>query len=555
MTTPAITTKQRITFKQPKSSAKKTVTEVCKEEKNSTKQPKSVLKKNETEESKEEKKSPPAAELQFADSLISDLASDGEILYASATGSGILSRWSGVHWQAMGTDESERMALKWLADNAPARATARTAQACVATACLRANPLPMPQRDPLMTLIPVLDGVVKIHKDKDGAWVTTLEASRRDYGLTHQINCKFDIQPEAPEFIKFLNKIQPNLETQRYLQEYLGYCLTDNTDHQIGQIWLGKKAQNGKSTLAEIHAALHQKVAAMDLQKLSGFQALELIGSSLAYVDECPSGTIDEQTLKKYISGGRCPFERKNRDQISYSPTAKWIISANKIFTITDHSNGFWRRIAIVPFDVRISEEEKDVNLKERIIEKELGGVLHWCIEGLLRLLTRGRVSDMPAEVSALVTEIKTGTSNVNGFIDEEEVFLTDGSDYSSGKKDIHPHYMSEITWTPKTTIYAEYKEYALSTGTSSLSAEKFWARIEDVFDIKLPKKNKANLMDAGLGERERIVPISIRSPKVSGSFQCFADRLLKSTTQMSAARDGVAGAEFVRYLAEKNNR
>lgn len=438
------------------------------------------------------KKPTPSAELLFAQFVKKSTAADGGTRFAAD--GGVLYEWTGAHWQPLADSEAERMAWDWLVNEASHRATAKAACACVAAAALAALPLPARRQEPGRVTIPCKNGYLTLHAtgksggvDGGELWERTLEKPTRDAGMTYVLACDYSLKARAPEFERFVAQVLPDAEVRAYVQEYLGYTLLPDCRFQRAQFWLGAGA-NGKSTLAEIIAALHEKVAAMELDALDGFKLVNLLGSSLVYVDETPH-RIDEQRLKMLISGGLVQVDRKFRDPINLRPTAKWIILGNQLPAVSDQSAGFWRRLAIIPFSASFPDGSADPLIARRIIETELSGVLNWALGGLHRLLERGRFTQMP---EAVLSQIETGKRETNSVL---SWFVN---------SDIETDAEAQ---TPKDEVYASYRDWCRDNGSQAVSSERFWRRLTQIVKADFPEKKL--VID---GKRVRVVPIRLQA-------------------------------------------
>lgn len=431
-----------------------------------------------------------AAELLFAKTLASAEGPDNLPLYAAD--GGVLHAWSGTHWRPLADNEAERLAWDWLAANMPARATAKTAISCVESAVLAVQSMPKPAQDDKRVVIPCKNGYLVLTAtampggtDGGEQWQRQLIKPDRAHGLRYCLACDYVPSANAPEFQRFVEQVLPDPDVRAYVQEYLGYTLLPDCRFQRAQFWLGHGA-NGKSTLAEIIGHLHEKVAAMELDELSGFKLAGLLGASLVYVDETPQ-RIDEQRLKMLISGGLVQVDRKYRDPISLRPTAKWIILGNQLPAVSDQTAGFWRRLAIVPFNASFPDGMADPLLARRIVQNELSGVLNWALGGLHRLLERGRFPTMPQEI---VEQLETGKRETNSVL---SWFVN--SDIET----------DATVQTPKETVYADYRDWCRDNGMSPVSSERFWRRMNQLAP-GVTTERKANIG----GRRVRVVAIRI---------------------------------------------
>jgi putative DNA primase/helicase len=262
------------------------------------------------------------------------------------TRDGSIYKFSGTHWQVQEPKIFERLAFDWLAKNEPAKASEKTAASCVASAILHIDELGKSATDKNSVLVPVKNGTIRV--EKEGIYIK--ESDKND-NLTFCLACEFQEDAKSPLFFDFLRNSVPDIEVQAFLQEYVGYTLMPDSRHQISA-WLLGPGGNGKGTFSEVVAALHGCVASMRIGNgdLSGFNLASMIGASLVLVDETPS-RIDEQAIKTLISGDLIKIDRKYRNPVEIRPTAKWIVCGNALPSLSDQSDGFWRRWMIIKFD------------------------------------------------------------------------------------------------------------------------------------------------------------------------------------------------------------
>lgn len=361
--------------------------------------------------------------------------------------------WTGTHWVPMTIRESERLALDWIESGAHGIANSANAKQACATAMLRLPELKAPTRS---AIIPVMNGYV--HLDRGGV---TLLPHDKDLGLRHIVQCHYNPAASTPSmFERFLDRVLPDLAVRERVQEYIGYTLLPDAPHQIAQFWLGGGA-NGKGVLANIVQALHHRVAAINLDDLDGFSMTEVVNASLIYCDEAPQQRINDRTFKMVTAAETVTIQRKYRDPISTRIHGKWLILGNHIPEITDHSEGFWRRLDIVPFDVTIPKAERDPLLASHIIAHELGGVLNWALEGATRLLARGRFDPVkPKAMTQALDAAKTESNTVLDWWNDTEQSIKTTVD------------------TLKMDVYRCYTGWCKANGLSSVPLPKFWKRL-----------------------------------------------------------------------------
>ena len=318
-------------------------------------------------------------------------------------------RWIGTHWQEVPLLDLEREALLFLSSHAPAKANDRTAASAVKTAILFAAKLAVANH----TYIPTLSGYVEI----DGEFVKHVSAIK-EFGITYVLECEHDPFAKCPLFDKFLAEALPNPDVRSYLQEYSGYTLLGDTRHQLAA-WLDGDGGTGKGSYLQVMSALHRQTVALSINSLDGFKLTGLQSASLVCVDETPT-RIDEERLKTLISGDSIQIHRKYRDVITVRPSAKWIIICNGFPSITDQSDGFWRRSLIFPFTVK--PKVKTPLLAEKIISEELSGVLNWAVAGLQRLLKREAFPPLPEAMRDAHDKNRKHSNSVSEWVEDDGI-------------------------------------------------------------------------------------------------------------------------------------
>lgn len=377
-------------------------------------------------------------------------------IYASE--GGVLHKWVGTHWAALDERDARVEAYRWLVKNASGHASDANASQALRAAALFLAPVPCLTK---ATVIPVRNGYV--HVESAGV---VLKAPERSLGIRHVLNCSYDPNARAPEFARFVERALPDPAVRARVQEYVGYTFLPDTRFQLAQLWLGEGA-NGKGLLSAIVRALHHRWASVALDELDGFERSLVMGASLIFADEVPRGKIHEQTIKQMVSGDPVPINRKYQSVVSVEVTAKWIACGNHLPAVTDHSKGFWRRWDIVPFGATVPEHERDPELGKRIIANELEGVLNWALEGLLRLLARGRFDPVvPPAMRKAKLDAKLETNSVIAWADDCDVAV--GGPCKALKSEVFRHY----------------REWCSANALKALGSVHFWTRLRDLHRV-----------------------------------------------------------------------
>ncbi|MGN7409165.1 DNA primase family protein [Sporosarcina sp. SAFN-010] len=210
------------------------------------------------------------------------------------------------------------------------------------------------------------------------------------YLSTVQIPIDFNPQAEAPKFQSFLRDITLNdAELITVIQEFLGYILSGETKAEKAFYLFGGGA-NGKSVLATIitHLVGKENISSIPLAEFGQRFGLEgLINKSvnIAAENELGGKALKTENFKAIVSGDVINIEVKYRSSIAYKPHCKLVFLVNSLPDSMDVTNGYFRKLMIIPFRRTFKPEERNVNLTNELLE-ELSGILNWAMIGLHQL-------------------------------------------------------------------------------------------------------------------------------------------------------------------------
>lgn len=282
----------------------------------------------------------------------------------------------------------------------------------------------------LCTLAPDLNekkGEVKINL-QNGTYVFSdgkgilRDFDKRDF-FKYQLPFKYDKNATCDEFHKFLNRVQPEKESQMILAEYLGYIFTTGLKLEKCLILKGE-GSNGKSVIFEIVQALlgEQNICSYTISNLcneNGYFRAQLANVLLNYSSELGGKNINPDLFKKLISNEPVDARSPYGHPFILRNYGKFMFNTNKFPNNIEFTHAYQRRFIILSFDVTIPEEEQDKNLAKRIISTELSGIFNWVLEGLQRLLKQQRFTESP-KAKKLLEEMMYESDSVKQFIEEK---------------------------------------------------------------------------------------------------------------------------------------
>ncbi|MCD6654390.1 MAG: phage/plasmid primase, P4 family [Sulfurovum sp.] len=303
--------------------------------------------------------------------------------------------------------------------------------------------------------INLLNGTLEITENGH----TLKEHNALDY-MTYVLPFKYDPSAKAPLFHRYLDRVLPDPSSQMVLQEFLGYVFVKHLKLEVSMILLGG-GQNGKSVMFEIINALlgKENVSTKTLGDLTGYDSMDnlskIADKLLNYGSEIRGKDIDVDIFKRLVSGESVAAREKYKTGFDLVNNCKFVFNANKLPQVLERSDAYFRRFLIIPFTVKISNEEKDPELHTKIIQSELAGVLNWVIEGLDRLLAQKKFSECTAATEAL-----------QAYKRESDTVLL---------------YLEEYTLVPDATsfrlikdIYKEYESLCKDSGYRALVKSEF---------------------------------------------------------------------------------
>ncbi len=242
--------------------------------------------------------------------------------------------------------------------------------------------------------------------------------------ITKILPVGYDPEADAPIWDRFLARIIPNEKVRGYIKRAIGYSLTGSVREQC-MYFLHGSGSNGKSTLiktvlrligpygqqasAELLIATHSNEVRDDVASLPGKRLVATI--------ETNKGRVMAEALMKQLTGGdRIRARKLYHDGFEFDPTHKIWFAANDRPAINGVDYGVWRRIKLIQFDQKISEDEKDPDLENKLAE-ELPGILRWAVDGCIDYVQNGMQE--PDEVRAAVQDYQTESDQVGQFLKE----------------------------------------------------------------------------------------------------------------------------------------
>ena len=279
---------------------------------------------------------------------------------------------------------------------------------------------------------------------------------RNDY-ITKFCSALYDPEAKCPEFLKFIERIIPDKEIRGFIQRWFGYCLTGDISEQSVLLMYGV-GKNGKSELLSVF----RKLLGNDYAAAGGFNMFalrktgtqieprndiaRLRGIRLLCMSENSEGvTLDESMLKQVTGGDAMSVRLLYHEFFDMVPEFKPTFATNHRPEIVGQDIAIWRRVCLVPFDVVIPEEERELDIHMRLLHEESSGILNWALQGLREQQMTGL--NPPEAIRAATQMYKEEQDSLGLYLEEYYEFVKPGglNPSSEGATEMYEHYVDYI--------------------------------------------------------------------------------------------------------------
>ena len=245
-----------------------------------------------------------------------------------------------------------------------------------------------------------------------------------------ELSLKAEAVPSGSLWEQTVNTILPNPEVRRWMQKFIGYCLTGSTEEEKFVVAYGPGG-SGKGTFFEtIGAAIgeYKDVLPVDTllttniynggqgpsPELAKLQGKRYVLSSES--NRCRH--LDEAKIKLLTGGDTITARHLGTAPVTYRPTFKLIIQTNYLPSISDAMDkGLSRRLVVVPFNATIKNRDK--KLKQKLLRREnLEACLAWCVEGA-KLWQQEGLDDKPAVLAEAADSFYQESDLLQQWLDE----------------------------------------------------------------------------------------------------------------------------------------
>lgn len=244
--------------------------------------------------------------------------------------------------------------------------------------------------------------------------------------MTKLVDIEYDADAACPLWRDTLSVIfGGDVSLIEYVQRAVGYSLTGDTNEQCLHLCHGT-GSNGKSTIFDVLGHLvgeygqqadfttflerrHDSGPRNDVARLAGAR---LVRSS----EVGDQKKLNEGLIKSLTGGDTITARFLFSEDFEFRPQFKLWLAANHKPVIRGTDFAIWRRMRLIPFDVTITDAQKDDTLPFKL-HKELPGILAWAVEGCQSWLQEGLRP--PERVLAATAEYRSESDIIATFIAE----------------------------------------------------------------------------------------------------------------------------------------
>ena len=296
-------------------------------------------------------------------------------------------------------------------------------------------------------------GVVDLEREHE-------ELRPHDPGLLLTQITRVPYVPDAPRpevWLRTLKTVIPDDGLRAYFQRVAGYLLSGLTVEQVLFFFHGSGA-NGKTVVAETLRWVMGDYAASVRSRLLTDRGADDHPTSLdatrdkrgLFCPELPTAArFSEENLKSFTGGDTLRARKMHQDETEFRPRFKLVICGNSKPRIRGRDDGIWRRMHLVPFDVKIPLRDRDPRLGQRL-QGESEGILRWMVQGFREYRRLGLKP--PAVVLDAVQSYREEQDPVGRFL-EERTFESDGAEVSASS--LHAGYLDWAARSQETQLTA----------------------------------------------------------------------------------------------------
>lgn len=248
------------------------------------------------------------------------------------------------------------------------------------------------------------------------------------YFLTHKLDFAYDINAKNQRWLDFLDMVLSDKDTQKTLQQSLGYLFIKDLKLELVFFLYGIGA-NGKSVIFEVIKGLlapdmMSYYSLVHLTNKLGYQVADLNNRPINYGSDASLKSTDPAVFKQLASGEPIGTRQIREKSFTMKNYAKMIFNVNKLEDgDVENTDGFFRRIVCIPFETTIPKELQDKNLHKKLLEDK-AGIMNWIVEGIEEVVINESVF-LSEKCENFLDNFKKEASPIQLFLEESGLVPT----------------------------------------------------------------------------------------------------------------------------------
>lgn len=230
----------------------------------------------------------------------------------------------------------------------------------------------------------------------------------------------------------FLEATFKSAEVIDYMQRLAGYSFIGQVLEHVLPFCYGEGG-NGKSVFLDTLLKIGGDYATSApsgflMSKMNQAHETEiarLTGARFVICSEVNEGDkFDEAKVKELTGGDALTARFMRQDHFTFTPTHHLWLTGNHRPAVESGGYAFWRRLRLIPFNYKVTEEKKVDDLQGILNRTEGPAILAWLIEGAALYVKNGLAQ--PEIITSATSDYQQSQDTVGKFL-EERCYLTTG--------------------------------------------------------------------------------------------------------------------------------
>lgn len=295
-----------------------------------------------------------------------------------------------------------------------------------------------------------------------------------DFIINNKIKYNYDKDAYSEVVDKTFDKLScGDSEIRALMEEMVGYTLYRRNIMQTS-FFLTGSGSNGKSTFLDMIKKLlgKQNISTLELKDLeSRFKPAELQNKLANIGDDISAKYFEASSIfKKLVTGETFTVERKFGDPFELESYATMIFCANELPAVNDRTDGFSRRLTIIPFNAKFKNTDIDFDpdIEDKLQSDDgINYLLKLGVEGLIRIINNKQFTcSSKADV-------------------EKSQFIIDNNPVLAWIDECDP----EIDGKTTTLVYSYYKDWCEGNGVKPMKQSNLSRELGSHFSYKTTPK------------------------------------------------------------------